>query len=188
MVRRIKHLIGLIAALLLVATFLPFPVQAQDFGVSPAEVEVDNLSPGEEAEFNLIIYNKDDVNHTYKLTTYKPTESERRQGRTKFPDDSWVSFPQQVEVQAKSTKVVKVKVIIPSNQKWAGEDWEIWLGAVTESSDLLAVQLCVRLLISTSEEVETSSNKWQIVGITAGIVLLIFGIYRLRKGAKALKV
>ena len=34
------------------------------------------------------------------------------------------------------------------SQKWAGRDWEIWVGATPESSDLLTVELYVRLLIS----------------------------------------
>jgi len=176
-----KRLFWLVAALLLAVTFSPFPALAQSFSVSPAEVEIDNLSLGKEAEFNLTIHNKDNVNHTFVLTTYKPEESQRRQGRAELPDDSWVSFPQWVDVQANSTSKVEVKVTMPSNQKWADRDWEIWLGATPESSDLLTVKLYVRLLISTSEEVETSSNKWLIAGIVAGIMFLVFGIYRLRK-------
>ena len=184
MVRHIKHLIALIASLLLVVIFLPFPAQAQSFSVSPAEVEIDNLSPGEEVEFNLTIRNKDTVNHTFILTTYNPDKSQRRQGRAEFPDESWVSFPQRVEVKANSTTGARVKVTIPSNQKWAGKDWEIWLGAAPESSELLSVKLYVRLLVSTSQEVELGSNIGLIVGIAIGVLLLSYGIYYSRRKAE----
>lgn len=187
MVRHIKYLIGFIAALLLIVIFLSFPVQAQSFSVSPAEVEIDKLSPGGEVEFDLTIHNKDNVPHTFTLTTYSPEESQRREGKAEFPDDSWVSFPQRVEVQANTASNVEVKVAIPSEQKWAGGDWEIWLGATPESSDLLTVELYVRLLISTGGEAETGCNKWLIVSIIVGIALLMYGIYRLRKGAIAPK-
>ena len=179
--RHIKHPIGFIAALLLIVIFLPFPAQAQSFSASPATVEIDNLSLGKEVEFNLIIRNKDNVPHAYILTTYNPEESQRRQGRAEFPDNSWVSFPQQIKVQANSTSKVEVKVDIPSDQKWVNKDWEIWLGAAPECSDLLTVKLYVRLLISTGGEAETGCNKWLIVSIIVGIALLIYGIYRLRK-------
>ena len=188
MLRHIKYLTIFIAALLLILIFLPFPAQAQSFSVSPAEVEIDNLSPGGEVQFNLTIHNKDNVSHTFTLTTYNPEELQRREGKAHFPDASWVSFPQQVEVQANSASVVKIKVAIPSEQKWVGRDWEIWLGAAPESSDSLTVKLYVRLLISTSGETKTSCNKWLIVGIVAGIALLMLGVYRLRKRAKAPKV
>ena len=182
--RHIKHLTGLIATLLLVAIFSPSPAQAQSFSVSPREVKIDNLPPGEEVEFNLTIHNKDNVSHTFILTTYNPDESQRRQGRDQFPHNSWVSFPQQVEVQAKSIKVVKVKVTIPSNQKWAGKDWEIWLGIKPETSDLLVVNHCIRLLVSTSGEVRGSRNVALVVGVVIGILFLGYGIYYSRRKAK----
>jgi hypothetical protein len=55
MIGRIK-LAGLIAALLVI--FLPSFTLAQDvnFSVSPAEVKMDNLPPGEAAEFELTIH------------------------------------------------------------------------------------------------------------------------------------
>jgi hypothetical protein len=49
----------LIAALL--AVFLSSSTLAQGFSVSPAEVNIDNLSPGEAGEFELTIRNKDEA-------------------------------------------------------------------------------------------------------------------------------
>jgi len=185
MVGHIK-LAGLIAALLVI--FLPSFTLAQDFnfGVSPAEVHIDNLPTGEAAEFELTIHNKDEVAHNFTIAAFQPPEEERREGRSEFPDDSWVSFSsQEIEVAAGSEANVTVTVAIPQEQKWAGEDWEIWLGVAAESSDLLAVKLYARLLVSTNPVVEARSNAGLIAGIVAGIVLFgCGGYYYFRRKAK----
>jgi len=177
MVGRIK-LAGLIAVLMVI--FLPSFTLAQDssFGVSPAEVHIDNLAPGEETEFELTIHNKEETAHNYIIATFLPPEEERREGRAEFPDDSWISFSfQEIEVAAKSAIDVIVAVAIPREQKWAGKDWEIWLSVTAESSDLLAVRLYVRLLVSTEPAVGTRPNTGLVAGIIVGIVLLSCGGY-----------
>ena len=177
MIRLIK-LAGLIAALLVI--LLPSFTLAQDvnFSVSPAEVHIDNLPPGETAEFELTIHNKDDLAHNFTIATFQPPEEDRREGRAEFPDDSWISFPsQEIEVASNSEANVTVTVAIPREQQWAGEDWEIWLGVAAESSDLLAVRLYVRLLVSTNPAAEAKSNAGLVAGIVAGIVLLGCGGY-----------
>jgi len=174
MAGRIK-LAGLIAALLFI--FLPSFTLARDinFGVSPAEVHVDNLPPGEAVEFELTIHNKEETAHNFTIATFQPPEEERREGRAEFPDDSWISFSsQEIELAAGSEANVTVTVAIPQEQKWAGQDWEIWLGVTAESRDLLAVGLDVRLLVSTSG---TRSNAGLVAGIVVGIVLLGCGGY-----------
>ena len=177
MIGRIK-LAGLIAALLVI--FLPSFTLAQDvnFSVSPAEVHIDNLPPGEAAEFELTIRNKEELARNFTIAAFQPPEEERREGRAEFPDDSWISFSsQEIEVAANSETNVKVTVAIPREQKWAGEDWEIWLGVAAESSDLLAVRLYVRLLVSTNPTMETRSNAGLVAGIIVGIILLGCGAY-----------
>jgi hypothetical protein len=101
--------------------------------------------------------------------------------------DSWISFsPQEIEVAANSEAEVKVTVNMPSNTEWAGKDWEIWLGVTSESSDLLAVRLYVRLLVSTSGVVEGKSNTGLIAGIAVAIMLLGYGgYYYFRRKARA---
>jgi len=185
MVGRIK-LAGLIAALLFI--FLPSFTMAQDssFGVSPAEVHIDNLPLGEAEEFELTIHNKNEIAHNFTIATFRPPEEERRKGRAEFPDNSWISFPfQEIEVAAKSEAGVTVTVAIPREQKWAGGDWEIWLGVTAESSDLLSVRLYVRLLVSTEPAVGIRPNAGLVAGIVVGIVLLgCGGYYYFRRKAR----
>ena len=178
MVKQSKYLFWL-AAVLLVAVFLfPAIVQAQSFSVSPVEVEIDNLPPGEVTQFNLTIHNKEDVNYVFALTTYNPGESERREGRAEFPDNSWISFsPQSVEVGASSEARTEVTVTVPPDQKWTGKDWEIWLRVAPEEKEFLVVNYYIRLLVSTGEEVETGTNVGLIVGIPVGILLVACVVY-----------
>ncbi|MEE8620372.1 MAG: hypothetical protein V3T06_04755, partial [Dehalococcoidia bacterium] len=153
MIRYIK-LAGLIAALLVV--FLPTITLAQEFrfSISPSEVHIDNLPPGETSEFELTIHNKEELAHNFTLTTFQPPEEERREGRAEFPDGSWISFSSpEIEVAANSGANVTVTVAIPREPKWAGKEWETWLGVTAESRDLLTVQLYTRLLVSTTPAV-----------------------------------
>jgi hypothetical protein len=183
MIGRIK-LAGVIAASLVI--FLPSFTLAQDvnFSISPAEVRINDLPPGEATEFELTIHNKDEIAHVFTFTTFQPPEEERREGRAEFPDDSWISFSSPgIEVPANSEANVTVTVAIPREQKWAGEDWETWLGVAAESSDLLAVRLDVRLLVSTSG---TKSNIGLFAGIAVAIVLFGYGgYYYFRRKAKS---
>jgi hypothetical protein len=173
MTQQSKYLFWLAVVLLIAVVLFPAMVQAKSFSVSPVEVEIDNLSPGEVTQFNLTIHNKEDVNHVFALTTYNPGESERREGRAEFPDNSWISFsPQNVEVGANSEARTEVTVTVPPNQKWAGKDWEIWLRVAPEEREFLVVNYYIRLLVSTGEKVEAGTNVGLVVGIPVGILLV----------------
>ena len=177
---------GLIVTLLVI--FLPYVTLAQNvsFGVSPDNVYIDNLSPGESVEFELTIYNKDQIAHNFTFTTFQPSEEERGEGMDEFPDDSWISFSSKgIEVPANSAATVRVTVAIPRGQKYTSKDWEIWLGVAAKSSDLLAVKLYVRLLVSTNIVLETRSKAGLIAGIVVGIIFLSCGAcYYLRRKTK----
>jgi hypothetical protein len=141
-------------------------------------VKIDNLSPGETAEFKLTIHNKDEAAHVFIFTTFQPPEEERRAGRTEFPDDDWISFsPQEIEVPANYQANVTVTVAIPREQKWTSQDWEIWLGVASKSSDLLAVKLYVRLLVSTGAAIAARFHAGLVAVIVGGIILLGYGGY-----------
>jgi len=177
MIRYIK-LAGFIATLLVV--FLPAITLAQEFrfSISPSEVHIANLPPGETSEFELTIHNKQELAHNFTLTTFQPPEEERRDGRAEFPDDSWISFSSlEIEVAANSEATAIVTVTIPREPKWAGKEWETWLGVTAESSDLLAVRLYTRLLVSTTPAVGARPDAGIVIGIVVGIVLFGCGSY-----------
>ena len=174
MVRPIR-LAALIAGFLL--TIFPSLALAENvnFSVVPAEVHIDTLLPGEETEFELTIHNKDDIVHNYTITTSTPMEDQTREGRARFPDDDWITFSRQrIEITADSQANVTAVVAIPQEQRWAGRDWETWLGVTAESSDMLAVKLYVRLLVSTGGR---RFNPGLVAGIAVAVALLGFGSY-----------
>ena len=174
MVRPIR-LAGLISGFL--AVLLPLVTLAENvnFSVVPAEVHIGDLLPGEEAEFELTIHNKDDTAHNYTITSFPPLQDQTREGRAQFPDHDWIAFSRQrIEITADSQANVMVVVAIPQEQRWADRDWETWLAVTAESSDMLAVKLYVRLLVSTGG---TRFNPGVVAGIAAAVVLLGFGGY-----------
>lgn len=174
MVRPIR-LAGVISSFL--AVLLPFVTLAENisFSVVPAEVHIGDLLPGGEAEFELTIYNKDDTAHNYTITAFPPLQDQTREGRAQFPDADWITFSrQEIEISAGSQANVTVVVAIPQEQRWADRDWETWLAVTAESSDMLAVKLYVRLLVSTGG---TRFNPGVVAGIAVAVVILGFGGY-----------
>jgi len=151
---------------------------AQSFGVAPTEVSIDNLPPGEAAEFQLTIRNQEETARVFALTIFQPPEEDRREGRAEFPDDSWISFSsQEIPLAAKSEASINVTVAIPPGQEWAGKDWEIWLGVAAESSELLTVKFYVRLLVSTRAAAEAEPNPGLVAGIAAAAAFVGYGAY-----------
>jgi len=174
MVGRIK-LAGLIAGFL--AVLLPIPALAQNvnFSVVPSEVHIGDLAPGQEAEFELTIHNKEATAHNFTITAFPPLQDQTREARTQLPDGGWINFSRQrIEIAASSQANVIVVVAIPQEQRWAGRDWETWLAVTSESSDMLAVKLYVRLLVSTGG---TRFSPGLVAGIAVAVVFLGFGGY-----------
>ncbi len=181
--RQHRYLSWLIAILL--AILLPSPANAWSFYVSPSEVDINNLSPGDSAEFEFSIYNKENESHVFSLNTYAPKKSELRKGRSTFPDVSWVSLPQHVEVPANSARETTVTVTIPQQQEWAEKEWEIWLHISPERTGQLTVNYYIRLLISTDTEPNTTQQLNPILVISATL-LLAYGIYRFYRKVKSI--
>jgi hypothetical protein len=178
-----RYSIWLSTALLFAIFWLPPTAQAQSFGVSPPEVTIDGLLPGEEAEFELTIHNRYDAAHTFALSTSHPWEM--RPGRADLPDASWISFsPQKVEVAGNSQATARVRIAIPPNQQWPDRDWEIWLGVTPEEKEFLVVNCYVRLLVSTGAQSQVGPNMGLIAGIAIGVLLLSCAVYYFRRKAK----
>jgi hypothetical protein len=171
-------LAGILTALLLFA--VPALALAQGFAVSPAEVTIENLAPGEKAEFRLTVHNKEEVARTFVFTVFQPAAEERREGREQFPSTHWINFsPSQLQVPPGSSAEVTVTVSIPREEKWADKDWEVWLGVSSPSSHLLNVQLYVRLLVSTSSVVSRQPSTALLLAVITAAVLLGCGAYYL---------
>jgi hypothetical protein len=162
------------------AVFLPFVATAQDisFSAVPAEIRIDDLPLGQPAQFKLTIRNKDGIARNFTITTFQPSEEERREGRAAFPDVTWItSSPSDVEVSADSAANVTVTIAIPREQEWANQNWEIWLAVTAESTDILGARLFVRLLVSSTSPARARLNAGLFAAIAVTIVLLGYGTY-----------
>ncbi|MBE0431782.1 MAG: hypothetical protein IBX67_08160 [Dehalococcoidia bacterium] len=147
--------------------------QGPDFGVYPAEMEIGGILPGQQAEFEITILNRDKAPRLFTITSFQPLQESRRQGRDELPDAGWIALsPVEIELPAASESTVTVAVAIPAGREWAGRHWEIWLRVACESDDLFDVEVYVRLLISTASATETGSDTRIMIAIAAGMVLL----------------
>jgi hypothetical protein len=172
MATSVKWHMGIIGAIVVALVILiPASVLAQGFGVSPSEVTVSNMPPGGKADFELTVYNNDDVARVFTPLVYKPSTAERRTGKQEFPDNSWISFsPEQVEIAANSQGQLGVTVIVPDESEWHGQDWEVWVGVTTEAQGLFATIVYVRLYVSTTPPPGTN---WALIGgVIAGVLAL----------------
>lgn len=162
-------IIGAIVVALVILTSAP--LLAQGFGVSPSEVTVSNMPPGGKADFELTVYNNDNVAHVFTPLVYNPSAADRRTGKQALPDNSWISFsPDQVEIAANSQGQLGVILIVPDEPEWAGQDWEVWLGVTTEAKGLFATIVYVRLYVSTTPPPRTN---WALIGgVIAGVIAL----------------
>jgi hypothetical protein len=176
-------LAGLATGVLTALVPLPTLAQNVNFSVVPAEVHIADLLPGDEAGFALTIHNKDDTVHNYTIATFPPLQDQTREGRAQFPDADWIAFSRQrMEITADSQANVTVVVAIPREQRWAARDWETWLAVTAESTDMLAVKLYVRLLVSTGG---TRVNTSLVASIAAAVLLLgCGGYYYFRRRSK----
>jgi len=171
----------LIAMLLVVITpaSAAADTSARSVSVSPAEVSIDNLSPGVPVDFDLTIHNEEGLARVFVLTVYQPPEDSRRAGREELPDERWIGFSQtEVEVGAESEASVRVTVAVPQEQALTGKDWEVWLGVSRQSGELLTAKCYVRLLISTRSEAACRVSMGLVVGAALAALLLGYGFRR----------
>ena len=139
-------------AVVVILFFAPQPTPPGHYlGIFPAEARVNDLAPGNEAQFELTIYNNDAVPHSFTFSTYNPRLEERRAGRSAFPDSGRISFSREkLEIANNSEGTIVVTVALPPGEEYAGRDYEIWLGTSTQSEALVTVRLYSRLLVSTT--------------------------------------
>jgi hypothetical protein len=139
-------------AVVIILFFAPQPTPPGHYlGIFPAEARVNDLAPGNEAQFELTIYNNDAVPHSFTFSAYHPRLEERRADRAAFPDSGRISFsPEKLEIAPGSGGTIAVNITIPRGEEYAGRDYEIWLGTTTQSEALVTVRLYARLLVSTT--------------------------------------
>lgn len=138
--------------------------------VEPGGLLVQYVPLGETYDFTkevgipLTIYNRDDQEHTYLLSTSKPSEVGTRKwlkGYLEIPDPSWVWFDEEeVTVGANGSSKVNLYLKIPEEEKYYNQHWSVSLGVSGKpgAGQMLALALRPRIEIETLSKGDVSET------------------------------
>lgn len=123
-----------IALALVVALALIGLVTAAGLMVQPGGLLIQNVPPGldygiyENKGIQLEIFNNDDREHTYTITSKKPSEIGLSVSSEypEIPYTSWFYYSNnEVTIPANSSSAVRMFVSIPNDDKYLGKKWEV---------------------------------------------------------------
>jgi len=181
---RPKFIFGLVLILL-----ISHPLLAQEEGVleqapqpklglsvQPGGLLIQYIKLGEKYDLHektgisLIIENKDERAHTYRIFAGKPSVLGNKkwlQGYSQIPDPSWFWFERnEVTIEAQSKEEIKMYLKIPQEEQYLNQHWTIALGVAgkPEAGAMLSLAVYPRYQIETVSEAEI---KGKPAGITA---------------------
>ncbi len=124
------------------------------FGIDPGKVYVDNLYPGGQAEFPIIIYNQNDYETIFLVTSRTPDYTAEDEGYDALPYLEWVvATPNRVIIGASDTGEVVITVAMPDDADYSGKRSEVWISFKEEgTSGMVKIELASRIFISTRIE------------------------------------
>jgi len=127
------------------------PAQAS-FGIDPGKIYIDNLYPGAQADALITVYNQNDYETTFNVSTRKPDST--GEGYESFPHMGWVTIsPARVTVAAGGESEVLVTITMPDDADYSGKKAELWISFREEgTTGMVKIELASRLLISTRTE------------------------------------
>ncbi|MFH1777521.1 MAG: hypothetical protein ABH952_08205 [Candidatus Omnitrophota bacterium] len=126
----------------------------------------------EKSGITLLIENKDDLPHTYKITTFKPSAVGNKKwlkGYLEIPDPAWFWFDKdEVTVPPQSREKVRMYFKIPQEEKYYNQHWTISLGIAgsAEKGEMLTLAVYPRYQLET----ESQSGLQETPDGTCGIV------------------
>lgn len=144
--------------------------------VEPGGLLIQNVKPGEVYDIEEIsgvtlnITNRDNIPHTYILTTHKPSMVAAKkwiEGYLEIPEPNWFWFEKdEVMVDASSTAKVKMYLKIPDEERYYNQHWSVSLlvKAKPEPGRMLGLAVAPNFQIETKtkEELEVRPD-----GLTA---------------------
>lgn len=176
---RFVRAIGVAILAALIALLLPHSTSAEEeagFSISPPEIRVGGIFPGQSAEFSLIIRNDMASRVSFSISVYNPDEDERRGGYDALPDNSWISFDAGgIEVAPHSSGWVKARVTIPPDESYGGKNYECWVRVTSGKVGIFQYQLNSRVYIVTGVRFPPTTN-WVLIGGSIAAVLIAVGL------------
>jgi len=132
---------------------IPSPVLAQSLAVSPGTVTAENVPLGQKIFLHEVeVINGSDTSHVYSIYTKKPATALIRDGYEEIADPTWIEPDKnEIEVKSQSEKAVAIWVRIPNNEANANKNYEGWVIVSEKAMGMIAVEVAVRILLSTSE-------------------------------------
>jgi len=141
-------------------------------GLEPSIVPLENVQLGKTAKAKVTIYNNDKVAHTYRLNAIIPeliSETKKQAispspGYSWIPDAKWIKLKpgnilgifspvKTVTVKPGKNASFPIEVVVPRNDNYYGQKWEVIIMAEPEKGEALAGQAgFVRLRIETQSK------------------------------------
>jgi hypothetical protein len=143
--------VAFIVSVICFIIFNPAQALAQSIAASPGKIIADNVALGEKTFLHEVeIINDSDSDHAYSIFTKKP--GILKEGYEEIPDPGWIEIDRiEIEIEAQSRESVEVWVRMPNNEAVANKKYEGWVVAREEAGGMVAVQVAVRVLLSTSD-------------------------------------
>jgi len=130
--------------------------------VSPGGLLLQEIVPGESYDLAeragvlLTVHNRDSRDHTYALSTHRPSEVANRRlppGYADIPDPSWLWFEHdEVVVPARGSTEVKMYLKIPHHERHYNQHWSVSVGVCgrREEGETLTLAAYPRFEVETA--------------------------------------
>ena len=149
---------------LLIAAAAPASEQPPALGlaVQPGGMLIQDISPGgrydlkEKTGIGLTVFNRDSRDHTYLLSTHRPSEVGNRRlpsGYFDIPDPSWFRFEKpEVHVPAQGSVEVGMYLEVPGDERYHNQHWSVSVGVVGKPGpgEMLTLAVYPRFEIETT--------------------------------------
>jgi len=138
------------------------PVPTVGLAVQPGGLLIQDVIPGrlydleEKTGIALTVYNRDNREHSYTLSTHRPSEVGNRRvpsGYTDIIDPSWLWFDKtEICVPALGHAKVRMYLKIPGTERYLNQHWSVSVGVVgkPEPGDMLRLAVYPRFEIETA--------------------------------------
>jgi hypothetical protein len=149
------------AILLVVLLGAPLAAGAASLKVSPARFMVSDVEPGrtydiyKETGLRLTIFNDDDVERTWVLSTHRPSERGRWEtGYGEIPDAAWCWFSDnEITVAPNSAGYGHLFLRVPDEEQYYNQHWIVTLNVAGRTGGL-----SVSLAVDIRVQIETKSK------------------------------
>ncbi len=148
--------------------------------VEPGGFILENIKPGEKVDIfektklSLVIYNRSDAYHTYKLRAGTPSEAGIQgwvKGYSPIPDGKWFELEKEIiRIPPHSKAYVKMFVNIPDEDKYYNQKWVVGVAVegVPEPGEKLALAVHPSYYIETLAKEDVSEKPAGILGLVPG--------------------